>query len=175
MRRFPRIPFPWVLLLAFICGSAAGAAAANALGGLILQQIGYLDSLYRTGTALSGEQKGRLLGYVFCQRAREFGLAVLIGMTPAAAFGFLLICFAGGLGCGLLVSVLTMKAGMFGIFLFFRMVLPQWLLYFPAWAFLAVKSEDGLGKLRMRSWLLPAVLAAAGIFLESYVNPCLIP
>lgn len=173
MRLFRNITFSWVLFVAFFCGTAAGAVAANALSADLLGQLGYFGSIYRMSSLPDRIQKRRLWEMVCRQRLTGIGLAVLVGMTPLAAPGFVFICFAGGFGCGLMIAVMTLQRGILGMLTYLLTMFPHWLFYLPVWAFLAVKAEDGLSVLRLRIWGGLAVLMLLGTILEAYVNPYL--
>lgn len=167
--------FAHVLFFCFFCGAAAGTAGANLLGKEILSG-GAADAIHKAscvGAVLDWGEKKLLWRYVFRQRMKEFGLAVLVGLTPFSALGFAAAAFAGGLGGGFMLSIATLQNGVSGLFLFLLAMLPQWLFYLPVWMILAVKAEDGLEQMKFRYW--PILLAAVltGIFLEAYINPWL--
>ncbi len=174
MRMVRRITFPWVLCLCCFCGTAAGAVMANCLGDELIGQLGLFSSVYYGSGILSRIEKRRLWGYVARQRLSEFGLAVLVGLTPFSAAGFAAIAFAGGFCLGFLHAAMTLLRGLAGILSFLAVLMPQWLCYLPAWVILAVRAENGLIDLKPRDWLLPALLVLAGTGLEAWVNPWLL-
>lgn len=170
-----------VLLCCFFCGTAAGTIMANCLSAELLGQLGSLGLAGARGQSgssgpvsvqsqLAGQRR-RLLRCVARQRLTEFGLAALVGMTPLSSAAFAAAFFGGGFLNGLLVAVLTLKKGLWALPEFFAVLLPQWICYLPAWAIMAAGAEDGTACLKVRSWLLLAVLAAAGMLLETFVNP----
>ncbi len=191
MRRLFSISFYQVLILCFFCGLLAGTVSANLLGPEIL--AGELSVLemegaaggtagmtagtgdgnmeFLTGVSLNQEQRKVLWSYVFRQRAKEFGLAVLVGMTPFSALGFSAAAFAGGLGSGFLLSMVTLEIGIGGMPIFLMTLLPQWLCYAPVWIVLALKSADGLEQMKLRLWPVLAAAVLAGMCLETWVNP----
>lgn len=173
MRQPFHLSFSQVLFLCFLCGAAAGTIGANMLGPEILRTLesGGETVFVLSASALDWGQRKQLWQYVFRQRATEFALAVLVGMTPFSSLGFAAGSFAAGMGEGFLLAMATLQYGIRGIFVFLLTLLPQWLFYLPVWIFLALKAEDGLEQVRLLRWPFLAAAAAAGIFLEAYVNP----
>lgn len=181
MRRLFRLSFGHVLCLCLFCGVTAGTVAANLLGAEVLEvmsgrsvagQLAGSAIWPQLSNALDQGMKTDLWRYVLHKRLTEFGLAALVGMTPFSALGFSGIVFAGGLGGGFLLSVVTLQNGISGIFVFLLIVFPHWLFYLPVWTVLALKSEEGLEQMRFRLWMLLAAAVFAGIFLEIFINPC---
>ena len=173
MARRITLTYPRVLLCCFFCGTAAGTIMANCLGRELLGQLagsGLTELRGRTADAATG-QRSCFLRYVARRRLSELGLAVLAGMTPLSSAAFAAAAFCGGFVSGLLIAVLTLEKGLGGLPVFFLAVLPQWICYLPVWMILAAGAEDGLTGIRARSWVILAVLSAAGIFLEAAVNP----
>ncbi len=171
-RRF-RLTYSTVLLCCLLCGTAAGTVLANGLGEQLRELAGGFGLQAAAYADLTAGRRRALWGYVARRRFAELGLAALVGMTPLAAGGFAAAAFAAGAVCGLSVSALTLKRGVWGLPVFLLSAMPQWLMYLPVWSFMALRAEEGLDRLRLRDWLLLAVFAAAGTFLEAYGNPLL--
>ncbi len=166
-----KLTYSMVLLCCLFCGTAAGTILANCLGGQLGELAAGYGQLVPGYSGLTAGQRRRLWGYTARQRMSEMGLAALVGMTPLSAGGFAVFAFAAGAVCGLLVSVLTLERGLLGLPIFLLGVFPQWLCYLPVWVFMATRADEGLDRLRIRTWIFLTVFAGAGIFLEAYINP----
>ncbi len=171
MRHRFTLTFPRVLWCCFFCGAAAGTVAANCLSAELPGQLGAFALAYRSGAELSLRQRQKLWISVARQRGAEFGLAALVGMAPFAAAGFSIIAFLGGLYCGLLITVLTLEKGILGLPLFLLFQFPQGIFYLPVWLAMAVRAEDGLAGVKLRSWAALAFFAGLGMLFEAFVNP----
>ncbi len=169
MARGFKLTYSMVLLCCLFCGAAAGTVLTNCLGRELIGQLGYISIELKNGLSMS--QRRALWGFVARQRLAEFGLAALAGMTPFAAGCFAFLSFTAGVCCGLAVSVITLEKGVMGLPYYLLSLFPQGVLYLPVWAFMAVRAEKGLDRLRLRTWIFLTVLAGAGTLLEAYINP----
>lgn len=167
--------FQDILFFLFLLGNICGCVTANLLGGELLRQIGYFDSVYRFSTEMGLKEKGQFWCYVLKRRIMEFGIGSLVGMTPLAFTAFAGLAAFFGFECGLLISVFTLRHGWMGIVLFLRTVLPHWLFYMAVWAGLAMGVKDGLDKMKVQGWFLLVLVILAGSIAEAFVNPLLLP
>ncbi len=167
MKRKRQISYMDLLLLCFLAGSMGGCAAANLLSRELLGQIGYFDSIYRLQVSVNRKDRGRLWCCILRQRAMEFGIGCLAGLTPFASMAFCFFAAAGGFGFALQISVFTLQKGWLGLFYFLAAVLPHWIFYMLVWVILAMGVKKGLGKLRLPVWLLLAAAVIAGTLSEA--------
>ena len=81
--------------------------------------------------------------------------------------------FGGGFVLAAIITVFTLEKGVMGIVCWLASVLPHGLCYLGVWAVwtMAVRERQDLRKVKV--WLLVGILAAAGSFLEVWINPAL--
>ena len=155
-------------------GVIAGTIWANLLGGELLSQIGYFDGLYKSGQIIDEEERRLLWRYVLIQRLWEAGFGGLLAMTPLAAAGYLVLSFAAGFILAAFIAAFTLEKGVAGILLWFMSVFPHGLCYVGVWAVWLMVVRERQEQQKISIWLLAGFLAAAGSFLEVWVNPILL-
>ncbi len=159
-----------MLLLLFAAGSIIGCVSANLLSGELLKQIGYFDAVYQWENSMGMAKKGMFWKYTMKRRFLEMGMGALLGMTPLVKWAYGGIALMLGFNSGLLISTFTLERGWMGLFLFLRSVMPQWLFYGFGWVVLAAGSENGLERMKVRVWLLLALLVFTGTLAEVFFN-----
>ena len=164
------------------------------LAGLILIYVGqeklvggstFLDrlSLQRIGTL--EPDRIRLLFYCLKERLWPALLLVLLAVAGAGNLAVFLYLLWGGFCAGVVLSVLSLRYGIKGIFLFAGGIFPQALFLIPAylmlfrWCVMSQRTGGG-GNHRLeilsKGGRLFFVLAflAAGCLVESYLNPVIL-
>ena len=170
MKRIRGITYLDGLLLLFMAGSAAGCMIANLLSGELLRQLGYFDLTYTDMQTLDAGEKNQLWLYTLKRRMSQLALGGLIGMTPFARAAFFVLAFSTGFGCSVMISTCTLLNGWQGLTQFLRAVLPQGLPYMAVICLMAAASEQGLEKMKVKVWLLLALLTLLGTWLESGIS-----
>ncbi len=160
--------------MSMAAGIFAGTIWANLLGGELLGQIGYFDGIFKSGQGMDEEERRRLWKYVLGQRLWETGLGGLLAMTPLAAAGYMLLSFGAGFVLAAIIVVFTLEKGVGGILFWLLSVFPHGLCYLGIWAIWVTAAKERKEPGRVSVWLLAAFLAAAGSFLEVWVNPILL-
>ena len=171
----------------FIAGIAAGILVMNIGKSILLDNTGLFDEYTLSSMKYMTVDSNALFSYVF----RERMIKLLVLAVLATTYLGLAVCVCAiawyGMSAGAFLAALTLRYGIKGIFLAFISLFPQYLFYVPVLLSLLVWcislyrgiynrtinfGEDKtflLKKLLTLSLIFLA--AAAGCFLEAYVNP----
>ena len=120
-----------------------------------------------------------LLGYILKSRFSVLLFLWLMGLTVIGTMTVLLFSLWAGFSLGMILTMAVVKLGMAGILLRVVSMVPQYLVYFPAFTFGLLRVyEMGQNKKPTTAYVL-AFLVTAGLvlvggMLESYVNPVLL-
>lgn len=120
-----------------------------------------------------------LLGYILKSRLLMLVFLWLMGLTVIGSMTVLLFSLWAGFSFGLIVTMAVVKLGMAGILLCIISMLPQYLVYFPAFLFGLLRIyEMAQAKKRNGAYAgafgLTFLLVLAGAILESYAAPLLL-
>jgi len=120
-----------------------------------------------------------LLIYILRSRFTSLLFLWLMGLTVIGSGIVLLFGLWAGFSFGLIVTMAVLKLGIAGILLCVISMVPQYIIYFPAYAFGVLRIYE-LGQKKKVSGAYVAVLFIVGFLiliggiLESYVNPLLL-
>ena len=174
--------FPAMIL--FLCGFLAGNLIPNILWKIKWQQK-TLAGIYFLSTFTAGHISGtEYLKEIIKIRGSLFILSVLCGFSifgaPLAVAGILLLGFLTGAVAAMSILQFGFTGGLIGA----GLLLPQYLLYIPAWMYLMAQvwelsmgiwRNKGLFPGRCRRYLVSAgislLIYSAGILSECYINP----
>ena len=117
-----------------------------------------------------------LLGYILKSRLSVLVFLWLMGLTVIGSMTVLLFGLWVGFSFGLILTMAVTKLGMAGIILCLISMLPQYLVYIPAFLFGLLRIYE---MSRIKKWNgayvgafgVTCFLVILGAFLESYVNP----
>ncbi len=120
-----------------------------------------------------------LLGYILKSRLSILIFLWLMGLTVIGSMTVLLFSLWVGFSFGLILTMAVLKLGMAGILLCIISMMPQYLVYFPAFLFGLLRIYE---MSRTKKWSgayagmfgITLVLVLIGALLESYVNPLLL-
>lgn len=171
----------------FIAGIAAGILVMNIGKSILLDNTGLFDEYTLSSMKYMTVDSNALFSYVF----RERMIKLLILAVLATTYLGLAVCVCTiawyGMSAGAFLAALTLRYGIKGIFLALVSLFPQYLFYVPVLLSLLVwcmslyrgiyNRTINLGE--DKTFLLKKLLtlsliflaAAAGCFLEAYVNP----
>ena len=175
------------LLGAFV----AGIFMANIMGREAVSNAGILNDYFVEKfqyTEINGEN---LFFYIFGERVPLLLLLLLLAFTAFGIIGGILMIGWQGFSIGFMLSSAIAKYGMKGILLVLGGLFPQYLFYLPVYllyCYLTVYLRqrmymEGRGPILDRGYICAAgllagagllILFAAGIFLESYINPVIL-
>lgn len=159
------------IVFCFFAGLLGGTAAANLLYPSMSREAGYYLELLDGSFRLREEERLSLFWQILRQRLSQVGIAWLMGMT---AYAFPIFCLASaalGLSAGLLLSVITVQKGIFGLPFFLMTLFPQILCYLPLGAILLLWVTDKQRRLSIPALFILALLAALGSACEAWLNP----
>lgn len=184
--QMPKLPWRGFLAGCFLISFLAGILAANWVGQEKLAQYGMLNQYYVGQLAYTELDPGAYFIYLSKRRLRVFGMAALLVYTR---FGVLMLAgvigrYAFSLGYLFVNALVCMKFQ--GMAIVLLSIFPQVLCYAAAYfglgRILFGKEELAMPTGMQKVWnnprlylLLSAFMCmAAGIWLESYVNPVLL-
>lgn len=169
----------------------AGIFMANIMGREAVSNAGILNDYFVEKfqyTQINGEN---LFFYIFGERVPLLLLLLLLAFTAFGIIGGILMIGWQGFSVGFMLSSAIAKYGMKGILLVLGGLFPQYLFYLPVYllyCYLTVYLRQRLymerrGQMLDRGYICAAgllagagllFLFAAGIFLESYINPVIL-
>lgn len=175
------------LLGAFV----AGIFMANIMGREAVSNAGILNDYFVEKfqyTEINGEN---LFFYILGERVPLLLLLLLLAFTAFGIIGGILMIGWQGFSVGFMLASAIAKYGMKGILLVLGGLFPQYLFYLPVYllyCYLTVYLRqrmymEGRGPILDRGYICAAgllagagllILFAAGIFLESYINPVIL-
>ena len=175
------------LLGAFV----AGIFMANIMGREAVSNAGILNDYFVEKFQYTEINGDNLFFYIFGERVPLLLLLLLLAFTAFGIIGGILMIGWQGFSIGFMLSSAIAKYGMKGILLVLGGLFPQYLFYLPVYllyCYLTVYLRqrlymDGRGQILDRGYIFAAgllagagllFLFAAGIFLESYINPAIL-
>lgn len=179
-----------IRLAVFLC-FVAGIFCANFIDQEQLGSFGIWNAYFIEKFKYTRIQSPELFYYVLEKRLPLFCLLLLCIMTNwGMAAGTIFLSWQG-FAAGFFITASVVAYGLKGLLLTGAAVIPQYIFYIPiyiSYLYLAAfwkgkdkEREGGVGKKKIREYLLFAALCLgmisvylAGIFLESYVNPSLL-
>ena len=143
-----------------LAGAVLGTAFLNGMGDGMKEEIGTLELSFPA-----------LFGRVLLKRLPELFLVFLIEMTPAA--GLLLGLAAGYLGfsTAVMVSAVTMEAGLWGICRYAILIFPQCLFYVPVLYILLYWIPAKRERLKPAAAMFLTGAVFLGAAAEAFLNP----
>lgn len=156
----------WMIL--FLGGFLAGIAGICLFPEQLAIETGFLDSTFLNH--LKNLDVDRLGLFFYSLRCRIGFAAALILLSAAglAAVGIAAGLLWSGLSAGAVLTVLSMRYGVKGLLFFLSCILPQQLLFIPAYMMLM---DLCMKRKEKRKILLPTAVVITGCLIESYVNP----
>lgn len=152
----------------FLFGFLGGIAGICAFSGQLVLRTNFLDrDFWNSIKVLEINSVGLFLYSI----RKRLGIAVCImlvsaaGLTAAGTAIFALWC---GVSLGTVLTVLSMRYGIKGLLLFGSSILPQQLLFIPAYLLLI---DICLHRRERMRFIIPLAVVIIGCILESYVNP----
>lgn len=162
------------LSLFLLLGAVLGTLFCNLMDGQMKAELGVFEGSLLSAAALQRVEFSGLFFQVAKRRLSELFFVLLVELTPVSQI--LLMGAAGYLGFSMavMVSALTMEAGLMGILRFLALVFPQCLVYIPILylLFLWVPGREKTIRPPVAAALLVAVLLGSGI--EAYINPWIV-
>ena len=174
MKRKALFRYQDILLICFCAGVLLGTGAVNGFHQELTGQLGYFETISRSGQLSGGDKWLELMTLVSRQRFFEVGFAWLLGLTVFSVPCFYGLSLYAGINAGVVLSIVTMQKGLFGIFYYLLSLSPHFMIYIPVWCILAYWAGERNGKIRLPSLCALLLLTFIGIILESYVNPALL-
>lgn len=168
------ITYQDLLLLFFIAGVLGGTITANLLSEELKRQIGYFDTLFLSEQALSMTQKQQMWLFVLRQRCMELLGAWLLSLTVFSAVGFCGAAALVGGSVGVVLSVITVQKGLWGLLFYLGTILPQALFYIPIGLILASWAGEEKHPIRIPAILLLSLLLVVGTAAEAFVSPAVV-
>lgn len=168
------ITYQDLLLLFFIAGVLGGTITANLLSEELKRQIGYFDTLFLSEQALSMTQKQQMWLFVLRQRCMELLGAWLLSLTVFSAVGFCGAAALVGGSVGVVLSVITVQKGLWGLLFYLGTILPQALFYVPIGLILASWAGEEKHPIRIPAILLLSLLLVVGTAAEAFVSPAVV-
>ena len=191
--RMPKNGPIWVQVMkgGILGAFVAGIFMANIMGREAVSNAGILNDYFVEKfqyTQINGEN---LFFYIFGERVPLLLLLLLLAFTAFGIIGGILMIGWQGFSVGFMLSSAIAKYGMKGILLVLGGLFPQYLFYLPVYllyCYLTVYLRQRLymerrGQMLDRGYICAAgllagagllFLFAAGIFLESYINPVIL-
>ncbi len=155
-------------LLFFLTGFFAGIALMCLFYEELVIGNGYLDSNFMSGLRQLDMDMNRLLLYCLQERLEMAAFLVLLSAAGAGWAGICLLLIWFGGSAGGVLTALSMRYGVKGIFFFLSCILPQQLLLIPGYLMLM---DWCYRRMERKKLLLPLAVVIIGCFVESYVNP----
>lgn len=154
----------WQILFLFVIGITGGTIYGNLVGKEMLFAGLSLSSVFQA-------DKKILFNTVFGQRMAETAILWLAGMTEISVVLVLLLVMGYGFLSGLLLTVCVVQKGVFGILLFWGMMLPQHLIYVPVWYQMSLWGYQKNHSSRWLGMISAVLMVFAGSLIESCLNP----
>lgn len=188
--QFPKKIFFMIYMISFLLG----IIFANWTGKNYIQNIGILSDYFINRYKHTEINGASLFLYVLEKRMAGIVLIGTLGIT----FWGIIILLGGvlwfGFSSGMFLSAATMKYGFKGIFISLGCILPQYLIYVPAFIFLvsivysiwmelyfpskvikrSKKTKTQLYGEYILLFFIVSIIMLIGIMLETYVNPVLL-
>ena len=171
----------------FFAGMAAGIFVMNIGKSILLDNTGLFDEYALNGMKYMTLDSTALFSYVFRERMIKLLALAVLATTYLGLAACVCTVAWYGISAGAFLAALALRYGIKGIFLAFISLFPQYLLYIPAlFALLAwcmslyrgiYNRTINLGEdktflpKKLATLSLILLVAAAGCFLEAYVNP----
>lgn len=159
----------------FILGGAvAGTFFCGFMNGDMKTELGLLEESMVSAPAIWRADLRGLFVSVLTNRLSGLFFIFLIEMTAMAPF--FLSCAGAWLGfsTAVMVSALTMEAGIFGIFRYFLLIFPQCLLYLPVLYLLFFWMPKEGVRVKPASAMVLTIFTVAGAAVESFISPWLV-
>lgn len=156
----------WMII--FLAGFFVGIAVICTFFEELVIGSGFLDAAFLAGVQYLDINKNGLLLYSLQQRMGIAAFLVLLSAAGAAGIGISFLLGWSGISAGAVLTVLSMRYGLKGLFFFLSCILPQQLLLIPGYLMLM---DWCYRKLERKKLLIPLAVVIMGCFLESYVNP----
>lgn len=154
----------WQILLLFVIGIAGGTIYGNLVGKEMLFAGLSLSFMFPI-------DKKILFHTVFGQRMAETAILWLAGITEISVVFVLLLVMGYGFLSGLLLTVCVLQKGIFGILLFWGMMLPQHLIYVPVWYQMSLWGYQQNHHSRWLGITSAVLMIFVGSLTESCLNP----
>lgn len=155
----------------FLTGFILGISLVCLFPDVLVAQSGFLDADSLTG--LYETEPDRNCLFLYCIRQR-FGMAAFLVLLSAAGLGGLgawVWCSGCGLGSGMMLTALSWRYGMKGLFFFASCLLPHQLLLVPGFLMLICWCVHRMEKRRI---FLPLAAIVCGCLLEGYISPLVV-
>lgn len=154
-----------------LSGAVLGTVFLNGMGDGMKEEIGTLESSLVSSAAFLELSFPALFGRVLLKRLPELFLVFLMEMTPAA--GLLLGLAAGYLGfsTAVMVSAVTMEAGLWGICRYAILIFPQCLFYVPVLYILLYWIPAKRERLKPAAAMFLTGAVFLGAAAEAFLNP----
>lgn len=174
MRRFSgafRFNFPAPLFFCLAAASFAGSLWANGLSEPLQERLGVLGLAWLGEGGYTVSPGAGLAASVILRRLGEAAVLWILGMTPVGRAGFCLFFASVGFAAAVVLSVLTMQAGILALPLFLLSLFPQLFFYIPVVSILARWGTGGEKRLHGAAFAILLALTALGAASETLVSP----
>ena len=170
-----RISVSGKLLLFFLSGFIAGLVFGCISGRDYADYAGILSEYYMNKYKYMELEEGRLFFYLVRKRLFPVLCLMLLSRTTLAEHANRLYVIWHGFSFGTLFTLLSVCYGAAGIAVGMTGVFPQYLFYVPAMIIIFNSKKVKYGPAEILTvYMIVFVLLAAGIFVETWLNPSLL-
>lgn len=175
-----------ILLLCFVVGMVIGTLLCNFCFADYCSQSGIVSNYFLSMVSDNPPNRTDLFFYILNTRYKEMLLVGLLAVTVFGAPAACIMAVKWGMSFAFILSAVVMRFGIKGLLLALAFLLPQYILYVPAYVRLYLetvtcssalfyhKEGGGTKEICLRyylNFLVCVVLIFCGIWLESYINP----
>lgn len=160
-----------IWMLVFLTGFVLGISLICLFPDVLVEQSGFLDPDSLTGLYETEPDRNCLFLYCIRQRFEMAAFLVLLSAAELGGLGAWVWCGGCGLGSGMMLTALSWRYGMKGLFFFVSCLLPHQLLLVPGFLMLISWCVHRMGKRRI---FLPLTAIACGCLVEGYISPLVV-
>lgn len=157
-----------IWMLVFLTGFVLGISLICLFPDVLVAQSGFLDPDSLTGLYETEPDRNGLFLYCIRQRFEMAAFLVLLSAAGLGGLGAWVWCGGCGLGSGMMLTALSWRYGMKGLFFFVSCLLPHQLLLIPGFLMLICWCVHRMEKRRI---FLPLTAIACGCLVEGYISP----
>lgn len=165
------------IMACYFLGLITGCIMANVCGPEKCMEWGIYNENYILSLGKLDIEYQKFFIYLLKNRLLEFGILTLIVFVPIGKWLFEGYIGVLGFAMSLIISVMVMCNGVYGVVMYVITLFPQYIFYVWAMAFLSRVLEvyrNNRTKYVVMQLTMVAVLVLAGVFAETYVNTVLL-
>lgn len=160
-----------IWMAVFLGGFLLGIALICLFPDALVAESGFLDADSLAGLYETDPDRNGLFLYCIRQRFAMAAFLVLLSAAGLGGLGAWIFCGGSGFGSGLMLTALSWRYGVKGLFFFVSCLMPHQLLLVPGFLMLICWCVRRMEKKRI---FIPLAAIACGCLLEGYISPLVV-